>query len=88
VGGIATPFGLAMTAFFGSECKLFHALGNNPASQELRMEICINKRQSGLYTATLIKTKHVIPAPYQVRGKLQQGSRKTLDSPVSSTGQA
>jgi hypothetical protein len=25
---IATPFGLAMTAFCGSECKLFHALGN------------------------------------------------------------
>ena len=24
-----TPFGLAMTAFCGSECKLFHALGNN-----------------------------------------------------------
>ena len=30
----------------------------------------------------------VIPAPYQVRGKLQRESRKTLDSPVSSTGQA
>jgi len=28
VGGIATPFGLAMTAFCDSECKLFHALGN------------------------------------------------------------
>jgi hypothetical protein len=41
-----------------------------------------------LYTATLITTKDVIPAPYQVRGKLQQESRKTLDSPVSSTGQA
>jgi hypothetical protein len=26
---IATPFGLAMTTFGDSECKLFHALGNN-----------------------------------------------------------
>ena len=26
---IATPFGLAMTTFYGSECKLFYALGNN-----------------------------------------------------------
>jgi hypothetical protein len=26
---IATPFGLAMTTFCDSECKLFHALGNN-----------------------------------------------------------
>jgi len=44
-------------------------------------------------------TKDVIPAPYQVRGKLQQESRlrpcegreplfRNLDSPVSSTGQA
>jgi len=33
-----------------------------------------------LYTATLIIAKAVIPAPYQVRGKLQQESRKTLDS--------
>jgi hypothetical protein len=33
-----------------------------------------------LYIATLITTKDVIPAPYQVRGKLQQESRKTLDS--------
>jgi len=33
-----------------------------------------------LYTATLITAKAVIPAPYQVRGKLQQESRKTLDS--------
>jgi hypothetical protein len=41
-----------------------------------------------LYTATLIIAKAVIPAPYQVRDKLQQESRKTLDSPVSSTGQA
>jgi len=38
-----------------------------------------------LYTATLITTKDVIPAPYpvvgshrQVRGKLRQESRKTL----------
>jgi hypothetical protein len=31
----------------------------------------------------------VVPAPYQVRGKLQRESRlKRLDSPVSSTGQA
>ena len=31
----------------------------------------------------------VIPAPVQVRGELQRKSRlKTLDSPVSSTGQA
>ena len=31
----------------------------------------------------------VIPAPYQVRGELQRESRsKTLDSPVSGTGQA
>jgi hypothetical protein len=31
----------------------------------------------------------VIPAPYQVRGKLQRESRlKGLDSPASSTGQA
>jgi hypothetical protein len=37
---------------------------------------------------SLISDKKVIPAPYQVRGKLQQESRKTLDSPVSSTGQA
>jgi hypothetical protein len=28
-----------------------------------------------LYTATLIAVKAVIPAPYQVRGKLQQESR-------------
>jgi len=33
-----------------------------------------------LYTATLIIAKAVIPAPYQVRDKLQQESRKTLDS--------
>jgi hypothetical protein len=26
---IATPFGLAMTTFYDSECKLFHALDNN-----------------------------------------------------------
>jgi hypothetical protein len=31
----------------------------------------------------------VIPAPYQVRGKLRrESSPETLDSPVSSTGQA
>jgi hypothetical protein len=43
-----------------------------------------------LYTATLITAKAVIPAPYQVRGKLQQGTiiLEALDSPVSSTGQA
>ena len=29
-----------------------------------------------LYTATLITAKAVIPAPYQVRGKLQQESRR------------
>ena len=34
----------------------------------------------GLYATTLITEKDVIPAPYQVRGKLQQESRKTLDS--------
>ncbi len=33
-----------------------------------------------LYTATLIIAKAVIPAPHQVRGKLQRESRKTLDS--------
>jgi hypothetical protein len=26
---IATPFGLAMTTFYGSEYKLFYALGNH-----------------------------------------------------------
>jgi hypothetical protein len=26
---IATPFGLAMTTFCDSECKIFYALGNN-----------------------------------------------------------
>jgi hypothetical protein len=41
-----------------------------------------------LYTATLIAAKGVIPALYQVQDKLQRESRKTLDSPVSSTGQA
>jgi len=38
------------------------------------------KRFEELYTATLIIAKGVIPAPYQVRGKLQRESRKTLDS--------
>jgi len=38
------------------------------------------KRIAKLNTATLIKTKAIIPAPYQVRGKLQQEYRKTLDS--------
>jgi hypothetical protein len=33
-----------------------------------------------LYTAALIIAMAVIPAPYQVRDKLQQESRKTLDS--------
>jgi hypothetical protein len=33
-----------------------------------------------LYKATLIISKAVIPAPYQVRDKLQRESRKTLDS--------
>jgi len=33
-----------------------------------------------IYTATLIIAKGVISAPYQVRGKFQQESRKTLDS--------
>jgi macrodomain Ter protein organizer (MatP/YcbG family) len=33
-----------------------------------------------LSTTSLITTKKVIPAPYQVWGKLQQESRKTLDS--------
>jgi len=41
-----------------------------------------------LYTASLITTEDVIPAPYQARGKLQRESRKKMDSPVSSTGQA
>jgi cell division protein FtsL len=51
----------------------------------------ISMQNSGyiyLYIATLITAKAVIPAPYQVRDKLQQESRKILDSPVSSTGQA
>ena len=52
-----------------------------------------------LYTPTLITAKGVIPAPYQVLDKLQRESRRrscesrklslrSLDSPVSSTGQA
>ncbi|MCJ7747142.1 MAG: hypothetical protein MUP27_05305, partial [Desulfobacterales bacterium] len=51
-------------------------------------------------TLLYISSEAVIPAPYQARGKLQRESRlppaqkglwprgKTLDSPVSSTGQA
>jgi len=48
------------------------------------MKILLTQNESpNLYTATLIKAKAVIPAPYQVRGKLQQESRKTLDSGAS-----
>ena len=40
-------------------------------------------------TLFYIISEAVIPAPYQVRGKLQrESSSETLDSPVSSTGQA
>ena len=36
----------------------------------------VNYQFKLLYTATLIIAKAVIPAPYQVRGKLQQESRR------------
>ena len=40
-------------------------------------------------TLLYISSQAIIPAPHQVRGKLQQESRsEILDSPVSSTGQA
>jgi hypothetical protein len=35
-----------------------------------------NSKPYGAYQATLMTPKEVIPAPYQVRGKLQQESRK------------
>ena len=42
-----------------------------------------------ILTLLYINSEFVIPAPYQVRGKLQQeSSSETMDSPVSSTGQA
>jgi hypothetical protein len=44
--------------------------------------------ENKLYVTTVIAANGVIPAPYQVRDKLQRESRKELDSPVSSTGQA
>jgi hypothetical protein len=43
------------------------------------MNRVLNKT-SLLYAATLNAVNGVIPAPYQVRDKLQQESRKTLDS--------
>ncbi len=40
-------------------------------------------------TPLYISSEAVIPAPYQVRGKLRrESSPETLDSPVSSRGQA
>jgi len=51
----------------------------------------VSEGQTSVVSLTLLYNdpRVIIPAPYQVRDKLQRESRsKALDSPVSSTGQA